>query len=274
MKIANVITPGAEYVHPLAADVSDGFEWDNYSLKINVAIAVDPLRLTLKELGYVEAALRAEADSCDAIFLNNVADYGIDLVRTGVAIPVVGAGEVAVQVAMDRVAAFSIVTVWPSSTEIFYNQMLERNSATSRCASIRYVLEEDEAAAYGGANGIRTVIENRADSVAGRVLRTCRDAVEQDGAEAVVIGCTCMSGLTGYLQAELDVPVICPLHEGYLAAEAAARQAAIIRRPSRRASADTLARVTAAVDAMAPFDSVSARADSAECGPVCAAVAI
>ncbi len=56
----------------------------------------------------------------------------------------------------------------------------------------------------------------------GRIAVAARKAIEEDGAEAIVLGCTIEFGLFQELQASLDVPVIDPLFASLKACEFAA----------------------------------------------------
>ncbi len=51
-----------------------------------------------------------------------------------------------------------------------------------------------------------------------RIEAACRVALEQEGAEVIVLGCTCMQPVAGMLQAE-GIPVIEPMVAGYQYAE-------------------------------------------------------
>ena len=44
-------------------------------------LATDPVRLVMKDLVHLKGALRAERGGFDVVFLNMVADDGIDLMR-------------------------------------------------------------------------------------------------------------------------------------------------------------------------------------------------
>jgi allantoin racemase len=273
VKIANIVSPGAEYLVPAVDDLADGARYENIVTKVDVPIAVDPLRLALKDLVYVEAAVRAERSGCDAVFVNTVADYGVELMRSAVGIPVRGAGEASIAAAAALGTNFSIVTVWPSSTRIYYDRVLRAAGATGRCASIRHVLEETELGGLGGGRGVMAEVTHPGSAVAERVLHASKESAASDHADVIILGCTCMAGLTEFLQRNLEIPVVNPLRAGYLAAQADARTA----RPGPNANPDTVARVLAAVDAMTPMGASApqlwAKAETGDCGDVCASIA-
>jgi allantoin racemase len=244
---------------------------------MDVPLASDPLRLALKDLVYVEAAVRAEAAGYDAIFVNTVADYGLELMRSAVSIPVAGAGEAAIAEAGGLGDTFAIVTVWPSSTQIYYDRVLRDTGSRERCRAIHYVLETEEVGQFGGGRAVMSQVERAGTAVAQRVLRGCQDAAT-DGADVVILGCTCMSGLVGWLRDNLEVPVVGPLRAGHRAAERAAREVGADGVARSAPNPDTVARVLAAVEAMAPMGASATSAWAAaagvpECGDACAIIA-
>jgi allantoin racemase len=273
VRIANIVSPGAEYLQPATDDLAPGVTSELIVTKMDVPMASDPLRLALKDLVYVEAAVRAEAAGCDAIFVNTVADYGVELMRSAVSIPVVGAGEAAIAAAEPFGGAFAIVTVWPSSTRIYYERVLRDAGSRERCHSIRYVLEERELADLGGGREVMHQAGRQRTEVAERVLRGCRESAAA-GASAIVLGCTCMTGLVGWLRENVDLPVVSPLHAGFDSAQVRAAAPGAPSSPNR----DSVARVVAAVDAMAPMGAsvntaFGAVATEPECGDTCAVIA-
>jgi allantoin racemase len=276
-RVANIVSPGAEHLTPAQEHLAAGVTSGLVVTKMDVPLASDPLRLALKDLVYVEAAVRAAAAGYDAIFVNTVADYGLELMRSAVSIPVAGAGAAAIAEAGGLGDTFAIVTVWPSSTQIYYDRVLRDTGSRQRCRDIHYVLESEEVGEFGGGRAVMSQVEHAGTAVAQRVLRGCLDAVAA-GADVVILGCTCMNGLAGWLGDNLKVPVVNPLRAGHKAAERAAREAEAGRAAGPAPNPDTVARVLAAVEAMAPMGasvtSAWTAADGApECGDACAVIA-
>jgi Asp/Glu/hydantoin racemase len=264
MRLANIVSPGAEHLVPPATVVGSGSSVENVVLRADIPLAVDPLRLALKEIVYVEAAVRAESQGFDAVFVNTVADYGLALIASTLRIPVVGAGEASVDAAAGRGQSFSFVTVWPSSTKGHYERLLRATGAEERCVSIRYVTTESELPDLGGARGVMGAITSDVDPLADRVLEACVDAIKVDGADTIILGCTCMTGLSAFLEAALGQSIIDPLVEGCVAAELAARGAdPLERRALTPLDVETRRQVTAAATALVSADSAD------ETCPVC-----
>ena len=144
----------------------------------------------------VEEVRRAEAEGFDAVSIDCAMDTVVRGSREAVGIPVTSAGEASYLLAMGLCARFSVVTVLKSTAQTI-GENIEKYGFKSRVASVRYadipVLDlKNEKKAYGA------------------ILRESKRAVEEDGAEAIVLGCTGMSSLAAKLQVKLGIPVIDP----------------------------------------------------------------
>jgi allantoin racemase len=130
-------------------------------------------------------------------------DPGLDAAREIAPGPVVGIAEAAMRAATYLSRSFSVVTTLARSagrTE----ELVDRYGVRPYCRTVRAcdvpVLElETDAAARA------------------KILRECRAAMDEDGAEAIVLGCAGMADLCSSLRAELGIPVI----DGVAAAVAA-----------------------------------------------------
>lgn len=132
----------------------------------------------------------AAADAPDAIVIACFDDTGLAEARALAPCPVLGIGQAAYLAAILLGRRFSVVTTLAVSVPI-----LEANLAAyglaSACARVR-------------ASGIPVLeVERAGDAIAAEALR----AIAEDGAEAIVLGCAGMAGLTERL-ATLPVPVI------------------------------------------------------------------
>jgi allantoin racemase len=267
LKIANLVTPGAEYQVPPNSYIAADASIVNILTRVEVRLANDPLRMAMRDLVYVEAALRAVEAGCDAIFVNTVGDFGVEMMRHAVSVPVVGAGEASYELASRNDEPFGLVTVWPSSTRGSYERILRRLGLLEQCTSIHFVLEETEIGSLGGGVGVMAAADDPGSAVAERVLASCRAAV-QDGAKSVVLGCTCMAGLAQFLQQNMDVEVINPLVVGYLKAEAEGRASS--PGPAEIATQESIQRVQAAVQAWEAMGRYAPDVWEDDCGDTCA----
>jgi len=264
--VANLINPGQEHLQPAASSVGPGVEVADVLTKANVPMPLNRVDTALKDLVYVEAGMRAQSLGASAVFVNTVGDYAVEVLREALSIPVVGAGEASVQAAMRLERQFSIVSIWPSKAAPVFERVVADNNAEYRCASIRFVLDEPDVDAFGGRAGVMAAAAAGDSDILERIIRSCRAAIEEDGAQAIILGCTCMAATADVVRGTLGVPVIEPMHEGWLRAEAAAVGASDVKIPD---PAFSLGLVETAVEAMSHSSDVLVQDD---CEGACAFV--
>lgn len=148
-------------------------------------------------------ALAAEAAGADAIIIDCMGDPGMNPARELVDIPVLGPAETSMHLAAMLGHKFSIVTVLDSVKPMLEN-LAKVYAVHDKLASIRVidipVLE----------------IEGRIGEVQGLLAEIALGAVENDGADAIVLGCTgflgCADAITKLLEEHgHNVPVIDPI---------------------------------------------------------------
>lgn len=227
MRIANLVTAG-EFWHPISERMAEdsarrgGASVESYSIGYPPGLAgTSALTLAIADLRHVDVGLHASRDGCDALFVNAVPDYGVPLLRASLPIPVVGAGEASILAARSLGAKFSIVTAWPESSHPLYDRLLAQTGMASDCASVVYTLTEEEASAERVAEYYAAVASTE-ESLLDRLERSCRRAFDEDGADAVVLGCTCMQPVAEALASRFDRPVLDPVMVGWRFAQMAA----------------------------------------------------
>ena len=186
------------------------------------AFAGNPYDRLVVDLAYVDMAQRAEAAGCAAIFINTYADYGIDAMRSAISVPVVGAGESAMSIAAQGGRRYSIVTVWPASMKFLYDERTRTVAAGAACLRVRHVSAEDELLRLATEQGVQERMARRDGTIIESIVRECERAIREDGAQAIVLGCTCMAPVGPQITACVGVPVIEGSRAGYRAAVAAA----------------------------------------------------
>jgi allantoin racemase len=153
------------------------------------------------------ALAEAEADRWDAIIIACHSDPGIDAVRERVRNLVIGIGEASYAAALAAGRRFSLITL----TARFVprkREQIRRLGLLDRCASIRTL----------GA-GVVEGFEGK-DRLRDRYLAEAAAAVREDGADAVVLGCSGMVGIAEDLQGQLCVPIVDPVVASVKLAEA------------------------------------------------------
>lgn len=176
-----------------------------------VTFAYSAYERLLVDVGYVDAAQQAEAAGCDVVVINSFADYGIEAARAALAIPVIGAGEAALQHAsMQGTRPFSIVTVWPESMRFLYEERLRATGLDNWCRAIHHVSGEEELALLAEEVGVMAQMARGESLIIDRLARRCEIALERDGTDVIVLGCTCMAPVGEALSRRLRAPVIEP----------------------------------------------------------------
>lgn len=149
----------------------------------------------ISALGVIDEVRRGADAGYDAYVIACFGDPGLYAAREVATGPVVGIAEAAFHFASLLAPRFSVVTTL-ARTIFIAEELLMRYGFSHQCRRVRaaelpvLALEEDPAAAF------RII---RAESVR---------ALQEDGAEAIVLGCGGMAKLCADLSADLGVPVI------------------------------------------------------------------
>ncbi|RFA12829.1 hypothetical protein B7R22_14875 [Subtercola boreus] len=139
----------------------------------------------------------AEGESVDAdgYVIACFGDPGLDAARELARGPVVGIAEAAMHAASLVGRDFSIVTTLNRTTGRA-KDLVAHYGFSSRCVGVHAceipVLD----------------LEDPSSTAATVILQMCRDAIEHDGCDSIVLGCAGMADLCAWLSAELGVPVI------------------------------------------------------------------
>jgi Asp/Glu/hydantoin racemase len=141
------------------------------------------------------AALAEHEGRFDAAVIACFGDPGVEAARDVFAAPVIGISEAAFHAAAMLGRRFGVVG-FTRALQPMFEDCLERVGLAGRCAGFR----------MGGAfaGDPATVAEEARDAL----LQRCRESVEQDGAEAVILAGGPLAGLAPLLQPELPVPLL------------------------------------------------------------------
>ena len=249
----------------LVPHAPEGVELVIYPPRIG-AFPHTPYDRLLVDLAHVDAAERAAADGVDALLIDSTCDWGIEAIRAAVDIPVVGAGEVGITEASEGGRRFGIVTIWPPALEFLYTERARTVPGGENCTGIRYASGDHELARLGEDESVIARMDRREEPVLDRIVEECRRSVEEDGAEAILLGCTCMAKTAPLIEERFqDVPVI----------EAArlALKAALVAAPAHRNRSGLTGVVPALVDTWVAGAPSPRLPDADECN-VCAEIAL
>jgi Asp/Glu/hydantoin racemase len=235
MRIANLVTSGDFWTRisdDLVADAASRgvASVETYYVGIIGVRGTSSLSLTMTDLIHVDAGIRACDDGCDAVFVNATPDYGVPLLRAALPVPVIGAGEAAMLATRAFGERFSIVTIWPESYEPMYGRLLAQTGMADRCASVVYTLSDPELVARR--DSVKTDMEAYETSLLDRIEQSCRRAFDEDDADSIVLGCTCMHPIAAELARRFDRPVLDPTIVGWRFAELTAQAAPVGGQPA------------------------------------------
>ncbi len=154
----------------------------------------------------IEQVVSAESEGCDAVLIDCAADPVLDAAREISHLPVVSAGEASHLAAMMLCKRFSVITVLPVSAKLIRSN-IQKYGYMDRLASVR------------SANVPVLDLENE-EIATQAIYREAIKAIEEDGAEAIVLGCTGMMAMRDRLEEMLGIPVVEPYTVGvYYAAD-------------------------------------------------------
>jgi allantoin racemase len=177
-----------------------GVEYDFVPVKNSCHNADSAYELLILDAYIAEAGLRSEEEGYDAVVMDTVSDSGLAALRSRLTIPVLGPGLVQQHVAGILGKRFSILTMWDRWIALYEKTMADYGTR-SFCASIRPI-------------GVRPdqeqLLAGKEEVVFARLEEEGRRAIEEDGADVILIGSTTMHQSVAHLRRTLGVPVINP----------------------------------------------------------------
>lgn len=144
----------------------------------------------------LEKVKLAEEEGYDAVIIDCMGDPALHAAREIADIPVIGPAEASMAMACIIGHRFSVVTVLQSVVPIFH-RMVAAYGFKDRFASVRSI-------------DIPVLELDREDDVKEGLAVESRKAIDEDGADLIILGCTGMIGMAKDLEKKLDVPVIDP----------------------------------------------------------------
>ncbi len=148
----------------------------------------------------LEAGLRAEAEGCAAVCINTMSDSALYALRSRLSIPVIAPAQTAYHHACLLGHRFSIITMWQPWLAL-YEKTIKEYGLGARLASVRHIDTRPD---------LQDLLEGKEEVVFAKLEAAARAAIEEDGADVIVLGSTTMHQSHAYLAARLGVPVINP----------------------------------------------------------------
>lgn len=142
--------------------------------------------------------IRRKAWGYDAIIVNCFSDPGVRAGRELTSIPVIGPGEVSLLTACSLGQKFTCLTVTREYTPIL-EEKIRKHGLDSRLASIRPI-------------GVPVIeLDRDFERVKSLLSAQARLAVDNDGADTLILGCTGMGGLAAEIHHQVGCPVVDPV---------------------------------------------------------------
>jgi allantoin racemase len=185
------IPPGV--MHPEFAN-------DFVSARAGAYVIDSPYEQTLADAFVLDAGARAQQDGYDAVCVNSMSDSALAALRSRLDIPVMAPAISSMLLACMLGNRFSVVTMWPRWHSL-YTKAAAQQGISARLASVRDIGTRPDAS---------ELLAGKEESVFPALERECRIAIEEDGADVIILGSTTMHQSHANLSSVLDVPVINP----------------------------------------------------------------
>jgi allantoin racemase len=192
---SNVLTPG--FIPEFVA-----VEW-------GAALGDSYHDMLLMDWTVFQAGIDAETEGYSAVVIDTVSDSGLRPLRSRLSIPVVGPGECAFHMAMTLGKSFTILTMWDEWFPL-YEKTLTEYGFWPRVASLRSIKTRPD---------VTELLAGKEEVIFEKLKSEAMKAIEEDGADVIVLGSTTMHQSAAWLANELPVPVINPGLVAYKQAE-------------------------------------------------------
>jgi allantoin racemase len=183
-----------------AERIREGYEVEFVAVKWGAALGDSYYDTMLMDMSVFEAGLKAEEEGFDAVCIDTVSDSGLYALRSRLTIPVFGPGQAALHAACMLGHRFSIITMWDEWFPL-YTKILSEYKLEARCASLRSIQTRPD---------LEELLAGKEEVIFGKLEEQSLKAVEDDGADVIVLGSTTMHQSHAHLERVLPVPVINP----------------------------------------------------------------
>jgi len=152
----------------------------------------------ISDLAVLVEASNAEKEGYDAVMIDCVLDGPLEILREKLNIPVIGPMEASMHLASILGRKFSIVGP-TGKIEFLFRENAKKYGLEDKLASVRDIGITYEELYTKPKKEIREAL-----------LGQCKKALDEDGADTIILGCTSLIGYDEWLKKQLNVPVIAP----------------------------------------------------------------
>ena len=156
--------------------------------------------MTMADAFVLEAGLSAVAEGYDAVCINSMSDSGLTALRSRLDIPVVGPGQACFLTAAMLGHQFSVITMWDRWKPLYRKVALELEMQ-HRLASIESIDTRPDA---------EELLAGKEEVVFAKLEAAARRAIDDHGADVIILGSTTMHQSAEFLSDALEVPVLNP----------------------------------------------------------------
>lgn len=183
-----------------AAAIHPDFENVFVSAKAGGSVIDSAYEQTLCDAFVLDAGCRAEEQGYDGVCVNSMSDSALAALRSRLTIPVVAPSQSSMLLACLLGKKFSIITMWPQ-WHAMYQKVAQEQGIADRLASVRDIGVRPDA---------EQLLAGKEDFVFPELERQARAAIDEDGADVIILGSTTMHGSHAFLTEALEVPVLNP----------------------------------------------------------------
>ncbi len=201
--LKNAVSDRKKLATELSTQTNGRIKLEFDSLSRGTVSIEDAYDEALNEPHILDKVRIAEQNGFSAVVIDCFGDPGLDAARELVRIPVVGVAQSACHLAAQLAPRFSIINTVPEFAHIDHS-LVVKYGLSQHLASVITI------------NIPVLSLEADASRTVTMLVRAVKKAAENDGAQAVVLGCTGMSSLMGALQKRvkeerLELPIIEPV---------------------------------------------------------------
>lgn len=180
--------------------IRPGFEVEFVPVRNSCAYGDSYYDTLLMDMFIFEAGLKAEQEGYAAVCIDTVSDSGLYALRSRLSIPVLGPGQVAFHLAGMLGHKFSIITMWDEWFHL-YKKTLTEYRLWDKVASLRSIKTRPD---------VEELLSGKEEVIFKKLEHELLKAINEDGADVIVLGSTTMHQSYSYLKERLPVPVVNP----------------------------------------------------------------